>query len=287
MIVARTIRQIRDAVADARSAGKLVGLVPTMGALHAGHYSLIEAARRQCEFVVVSIFVNPTQFGPGEDLAKYPSTPQADLAGCESCGATAVLLPEIEEMYPRQGGTVVDVPALGRTLCGASRPRHFQGVCMVVAKLLNIVQPDVAYFGAKDFQQATILRRMAEDLNFPLAIELCPTVREADGLAMSSRNAYLSAEQRSQAPALWQSLQLAAKLVAEKRPMAAEVVAEVLSYLAENAPDGIVDYVETVDPEELTPVESTDGRLLIALAVRLGPARLIDNILVDSASPGG
>lgn len=286
MIIARTIREIREAVAEARSAGKCVGLVPTMGALHAGHYSLIEAATRRCGFVVVSIFVNPIQFGPAEDLAEYPGTPEADLAGCESRGASAVLLPEVEEMYPRPCRTVVDVPGLGRGLCGASRPGHFQGVCTVVAKLLNIVQPDVAYFGAKDFQQATILRRMAEDLNFPLAIELCPTVREADGLAMSSRNAYLSAEQRPQARALWQSLQMAAKLVAGKRPKAADVVAEILSYLAARAPEGVVDYVETVDPDELTPAESTDGRLLIALAVRFGQARLIDNILVDSASSG-
>jgi len=277
---------MRTAVAEARSADKLVGLVPTMGALHVGHYSLIEAARRRCGFVVVSIFVNPIQFGPAEDLAKYPHTPEVDLAGCDSRGADAVLLPEVEEMYPRPGRTVVDVPDLGRTLCGARRPGHFQGVCTVVAKLLNIVQPDVAYFGAKDFQQATILRRMAEDLNFPLAIELCPTVRQADGLAMSSRNAYLSVEQRREAPALWQSLQMAAKMVAKKHPAAAEVVAEILSYLAEHAPEGVVDYVEAVDPDELAPVQGTDGRLLIALAVRFGPARLIDNILVDSASVG-
>jgi len=287
MIIARTIRQIRAATGEARSAGKRVGLVPTMGALHAGHYSLIEAARRQCEFVVVSIFVNPIQFGPAEDLAEYPRTPEADLAGCESRGASAVFLPQVDEIYPRPCRTVVDVPDLGRGLCGARRPGHFQGVCTVVAKLFNIVQPDVAYFGAKDFQQATILRRMTEDLNFPVAIEVCPTVREADGLAMSSRNAYLSAEQRSQATALWQSLQLAAKLVAQERPPAGDVVAGILSYLGEHAPEGVVDYVEIVDPDELTPAEGTGGKVLIALAVRFGSARLIDNILLDSASSSG
>jgi len=286
MIVARTIPRIRQAVAEARSAGKSVGLVPTMGALHAGHFSLIEAASRRCGFAVVSIYVNPIQFGPAEDLAKYPSTPEADLAGCESRGVSAVLLPATEEIYPRPCRTIVDVPDLGRNLCGASRLGHFQGVCTVVAKLLNIVQPDVAYFGAKDFQQVTILRRMAADLNFPVVIEVAPTVREVDGLAMSSRNAYLSAEHRRQAPALWRSLQMAAKMVAEKRPLAAGVVEAIEAYLAEHAPSGVVDYIEAVDPDELSPVENTDGRLLIALAVRFGGARLIDNVLVDSASPG-
>ena len=281
MIVARTIQEIRAAVADARSAGNVVGLVPTMGALHAGHYSLIDAARRQCAFVAVSIFVNPIQFAPTEDLASYPRTPEADLAGCQARGVAAVFMPDAAEMYPQPCRTVVDVPALGRTLCGASRPGHFAGVCTVVAKLLNIVQPDVAYFGAKDFQQAAIIRRMADDLNFPLAIEVCPTVREPDGLAMSSRNAYLTPDQRRAAPALWQSLRMAAGLIADRRPPAGEVVKAILAYLADHAPGGVVDYVEIVEPRELSPVERTDGKVLIALAVRFGRARLIDNILVD------
>ena len=281
MIVARTIQEIRAAVAAAKSAGHVVGLVPTMGALHAGHYSLIDAARRQCPFVAVSIFVNPLQFGPAEDLARYPRTPEADLAGCRVHGVAAVLLPDVREMYPRPCQTVVEVPDLGRTLCGASRPGHFAGVCTVVAKLFNIVQPDVAYFGAKDFQQAAIIRRMADDLNFPLAIEICPTVREPDGLAMSSRNAYLTPDERREAPALWQSLAMAADLVAGRHPPASVVVAAILAYLAAHAPDGVVDYVEIVDPRELSPVEKTDGNVLIALAVRFGRARLIDNILVD------
>ncbi len=286
MLVARTIREIRKAVADARVAGRTVGLVPTMGALHAGHYSLIEAALRRCEFVVVSIFVNPIQFGRGEDLDKYPSTPEADLAGCESRGVSAVFVPPPAEVYPREARTVVDVPDLGRSLCGASRPGHFRGVCTVVAKLLNIAQPDVAFFGAKDFQQATIIRRMVEDLNFPTEIEVCPTVREPDGLAMSSRNAYLSAENRKQAPAIWQALEMAAGMVVRGCQGSSEVVAAVVAYLAEWAPDGVVDYVETVDSQELTPVETTDGGVLIALAVRFGRARLIDNIVVDSPPAG-
>jgi pantoate--beta-alanine ligase len=281
MIVARTIQEIRAAVAAAKSAGHVVGLVPTMGALHAGHYSLIDTARRQCPFVAVSIFVNPLQFGPAEDLAKYPRTPEADLAGCQMHGVAAVLLPDALEMYGRPCLTVVEVPDLGRTLCGASRPGHFAGVCTVVAKLFNIVQPDVAYFGAKDFQQAAIIRRMADDLNFPVAIEICPTVREPDGLAMSSRNAYLTPDERRSAPALWQSLKMAADLVAGSHPPAGVVVEAILAYLAARAPGGVVDYVEIVDPRELSPVEKTDGNVLIALAVRFGRARLIDNILVD------
>jgi len=287
MIVCRTIPEIRAAVAGAKSAGHVVGLVPTMGALHAGHYSLIDAARRKCPFVAVSIFVNPLQFGPAEDLALYPRTPEADLAGCQGRGVAAVLLPDAGEMYPRPCRTVVEVPDLGRTLCGAGRPGHFAGVCTVVAKLFNIVQPAFAYFGAKDFQQAAIIRRMADDLNFPLAIEICPTVREPDGLAMSSRNAYLTPDQRREAPVLWQSLQMAADLVAARRPPAGEVVEAILAHLAARAPGGVVDYVEIVDPPELSPVERTDGKVLIALAVRFGRARLIDNILVDSHKPGG
>jgi len=281
MIVARTIQEIRAAVAAAKSAGHVVGLVPTMGALHAGHYSLIDSARRQCPFVAVSIFVNPLQFGPAEDLARYPRTIEADLAGCQAHGVAAVLLPDAREMYGRPCRTVVEVPDLGRTLCGASRPGHFAGVCTVVAKLFNIVQPDVAYFGAKDFQQAAIIRRMADDLNFPLVIAVCPTVREPDGLAMSSRNAYLTPDERREAPALWQSLAMAADLVAGRHPPAGEVVEAILAYLAGHAPGGVVDYVEIVDPRELSPVEKTDGNVLIALAVRFGRARLIDNILVD------
>ena len=281
MIVAGTIAEIRQAVADARAAGKTVGLVPTIGALHAGHYSLLDAAAGRCDFVVVSIFVNPTQFGPSEDLASYPRTPDADLAGCEAHGAAAVFMPAAEEMYPSEPLTVVDVPELGRSLCGASRPGHFAGVCTVVAKLLNIVQPDVAFFGAKDFQQATILRRMAADLNFPTEIAVCPTVREPDGLAMSSRNKYLDDAHRRQAVELSRSLAMGAEMIRQSHPSAGRVVEAILAHLADRAPDGEVDYAEIVNPRTLSPVEDTTEAVLIALAVRFGRARLIDNILVD------
>jgi pantoate--beta-alanine ligase len=282
MNVVETVEQTRQAVRAARQAGTVVGFVPTMGALHVGHYSLIDAARRDCGLVVVSIFVNPLQFAPQEDLASYPRTPAEDLAGCEAHGAGLVFMPTPEVMYGREPcRTQVAVPSLSGTLCGASRPTHFAGVCTVVAKLFNIVLPDKAYFGAKDYQQVTILRRMAADLNFPLEVVTCPTVREADGLAMSSRNAYLTPQHRKQAPALNGSLKLAAGLIRSKHPPAAEVASAIRANLRREAPDGIVDYVHIVDPEELSDVVTTDRGVVVALAVKFGRARLIDNMLVE------
>jgi pantoate--beta-alanine ligase len=292
------IEDVRSAVAQARAAGKEICLVPTMGALHAGHASLIDAAvgkigsvpvylkrdRPSFPFVVVSVFVNPTQFGPNEDLAKYPRTPEKDLELCRKHGADLVFMPSAEEMYG--GGaplTEITVKALSGQLCGRSRPGHFAGVCTVVAKLFNIVQPDRAFFGAKDFQQATIIRRMTADLNFPIDVVVCPTVREPDGLAMSSRNAYLSDDQRRQAPALYQALTLGRDLILREHPPAATVVAAMREHLARAAPDGVVDYLEIVDPETLCSVEMTDNPVVIAMAVRLGATRLIDNIAVDAA----
>jgi pantoate--beta-alanine ligase len=318
-------------VAEAQAAGKTICLVPTMGALHAGHASLIDAARKGVScgpaalgwegkqqdttrngktqpgaavpqeatrklqdtaeggcatngFVVVSVFVNPTQFGPNEDLAKYPRTPEKDLELCRKHGADLVFMPSAEEMYG--GGsplTEITVKALSGQLCGRSRPVHFAGVCTVVAKLFNIVQPDRAFFGAKDFQQATIIRRMTADLNFPVEIVVCPTVREADGVAMSSRNAYLSDDHRRQAPALHQSLELGCDLILREHPPAGAVVAAMREHLARSAPDGVVDYLEIVDPQTLCGVEMTDNPVVIAMAVKLGATRLIDNIAVDAA----
>jgi len=282
MNVAENIADIRRLVGEARSTGKSVGLVPTMGALHAGHYSLIDAATAACQFVVVSIFVNPTQFAPGEDLAAYPRTPEADLAGCRAHGVDAVFMPAAETMFPPDTLTKVTVERLTETLCGPGRPGHFDGVCTVVAKLFNIVQPDRAFFGAKDFQQAVIIRWMVRDLNFPIEIVVGPTLREADGLAMSSRNAYLTVEQRKQAAALYEALQLAARKIRRSRPPARLVIDEMRRHLAAHAPDGKIDYVEIVDPERLENVESTEPPVLVALAVRFGEARLIDNTLVDA-----
>jgi len=276
-----TIAEIRLAVAAARRRGALVGVVPTMGALHDGHASLVRVAAQRCGFVVVSVFVNPTQFGPGEDFNAYPRTLAADTALCEAAGASAIFAPSVAAMYPQPGLAEVHMRDLGDNLCGASRPGHFTGVCTVVSKLFNIVGPDVAFFGAKDFQQSAIIRRMTADLNFPVEIVVCPTVREPDGLAMSSRNRYLTPSQRAAAPALFRSLQAAAAAIRERRPSAADVRAAIQAQLAAEAPESVVDYIQLVDPHELRDVQTTDQPVLIALAVRFGTARLIDNITID------
>jgi len=282
MNAVETIEDVRTSGGRAAAEGKVIGLVPTMGALHEGHFSLIEAARTQTDFVVVSIFVNPTQFGANEDLSSYPRTPEADLAACEQHGVDLVFSPPVEAMYPSGSLTEVTVRQLSETLCGRRRPGHFGGVCTVVAKLLNIVRPEKAYFGAKDFQQAVIIRRMVRDLDFPVEIVVCPTVREADGLAMSTRNAYLTPQQRLQAAELSRSLRLGQDMIRKHHPLSEEVIAAIGEHLSGNAPDGEVDYIQVVDPEWLTHVERTDAPVLIALAVRFGAARLIDNMLVDS-----
>ncbi|KKK91062.1 hypothetical protein LCGC14_2716730, partial [marine sediment metagenome] len=243
MKTAKTIEAIRAAVADARGAGAgRLGLVPTMGALHDGHYSLIDAARAECDFVVVSIFVNPTQFGPGEDFATYPRTLESDLAGCRHRGVDAVFAPGVEEMYPPgETAKTVHVVGLSDRLCGAHRPGHFDGVCTVVARLLDVVAPDVAYFGAKDYQQSVIIARMVDQEDIPVTVAVRQTVREADGLAISSRNARLGPEQRTQAAALYQSLRLAERLVGRGVRRAAELTRHVRDLLAERAPLGEID----------------------------------------------
>jgi len=286
MKVVEGIGEVRAAVAAARAAGAgEVGFVPTMGALHAGHYSLIDAAGAGGDFVVVSIFVNPTQFDSGEDLDRYPRTLAADLAGCAARGVDLVFTPGAEEMYPSGAATTVHVAGLTDRLCGASRPGHFDGVCTVVSKLLNIVRPDAAYFGEKDYQQAAVVRQMAADLNMPVRIVVGPTVREPDGLAMSSRNARLSPSERAQAAALYEALQMGAEMVLDGRGPG-EVRGAMRRRLAERAPSGEVDYVEMIDPEGLERVEEIGDSVLIALAVRFPSARLIDNIRVDLPDAG-
>ncbi len=279
-IIANTIKDIRGHIASARSEGKTIALVPTMGALHEGHASLFHAAGAACDYLVASIFVNPKQFGPAEDFDRYPRSPQADLAICRDNGVHVVFMPETEEMYPPGCLTEVSVGKLDANLCGHSRPGHFTGVATVVAKLFNIVAPDKAYFGAKDYQQTVVIRRMAADLDFPVEIVVCPTVRHGDGLAVSSRNAYLSAEHRKQATALWGALETVASLVRRRRPPSSEVVAIIREHLAAHAPDGVVDYIQIVDPVDLTDVRTTKRAVLVALAVNFGTTRLIDNVLV-------
>jgi pantoate--beta-alanine ligase len=280
MIVAHTIAEVRGALAELRRKGQSLGLVPTMGALHAGHFSLVEQARSDCDAVVVSIFVNPIQFGPNEDFNKYPRPIEADLAGCRKHGVSVVFNPSPKEMYPAPRMTTVHVDTLTTTLCGAHRPGHFDGVTTVVSKLFNIIQPDFAYFGQKDAQQALTLYRMVRDLDFAIEMRVCPTIREASGLAMSSRNQYLSDTDREQALALSRSLKLAAELIQCGERSPETIIAQMRQLIHSNELDDI-DYISIVDPATIQPVAQIDREVLIGLAVRVGPARLIDNILLD------
>ncbi len=281
MEVAKTIESIRRLVGTARSRGKKIGLVPTMGALHIGHISLIEAAVKECDFVVVSIFVNPTQFVPGEDLEKYPRPLEADLKICRNAGVDAVFAPTPEQIYPGENLTWVNVEKLTEPLCGQFRPGHFRGVTTVCAKLFNIVAPDIAFFGQKDAQQAIVIKRMAADLNMPLEIVICPTVREPDGLAVSSRNQYLTAEQRKDAAYVYKSLQKCRQMIdagiADTRKIAVE-----MRKILQQASSIKIEYVSIVDAETLQNIDRIAGKVLAAVAVGIGPARLIDNILVDA-----
>ncbi len=277
-----TIVELRAELAAARRRGQRIGLVPTMGALHEGHLSLVRAAKTQCNCAVVSIFVNPTQFGPTEDFSKYPRTLDADVKLLAGCGADFVFAPSAEEMYPTGFGTSVDVGRVSEPLEGVCRPGHFRGVATVVLKLLNIVQPDAAYFGQKDYQQAAVLRRMAADLNLASEIRVCPIVRESDGLAMSSRNRYLSVGARQRALVLWKSLQTAVRLVAAGQRDAAEIVAQMRGAI-ETADDARIDYVALVDPDTLEPVATIAGRTLAVLAVKIENTRLIDNCILEPA----
>ena len=281
MKVAETIEQVRDLVRAARAKGKRTGLVPTMGALHAGHISLIESAVRDCDFVVVSIFVNPTQFGHGEDFKKYPKPLEDDFEVCRKANVDVVFVPTVEAMYPRENITWVNVDKLTEPLCGRARPGHFKGVTTVCAKLFNIVGPDIAYFGQKDAQQAIVIRRMTADLNMPLKIIICPTVREPDGLAISSRNQYLTEQQKKDAALIYKSLQKCQEMIKAGTLESKTIVAEMRRVLSE-AHTIQIEYISIVDAETLRAVDRIERQALAAVAVRIGSARLIDNILVDA-----
>lgn len=279
LAIVETIDAVRALVHSARAEGKVVGLVPTMGALHEGHGRLIEACRRGSGFVVVSIFVNPTQFGPSEDFSRYPRTPEADQALCAASGADVVFQPSVAEMYPNgPSATFVEVPGVSDMLEGAARPGHFRGVATVVLKLLNIVGPDLAHFGEKDYQQWLVIRRLVADLNVPVTIRGVPTVREADGLAMSSRNRYLDADDRRAAVVLWRALQAANEAVAAGE-RSADRVRQILRGTVESERKARLDYAEVADAATLEPLARLEpGRPARALlAARVGPARLIDN----------
>lgn len=276
-----TIQEIRRFVAEQRSSGKQVGLVPTMGYLHKGHLSLVERAKQECDIVIMSIFVNPLQFGPNEDLDKYPRDLERDVQLAETSGVDAIFAPTVREMYPNPIYTYVTTEVLGENLCGASRPGHFRGVTTVVSKLFHIVQPDKAFFGQKDAQQLRIIQQMAADLNMPVHVIGCPIVREADGLAMSSRNVYLSSEERKQALSLNQSLQ-EAKTLFEQGVRSADVLIEHVRRRISQEPLADIDYIQLVDMDRLSDIKQIAGESLMALAVRFGSTRLIDNIVLKS-----
>lgn len=274
MEILRDAHAIRTWSRAQRAAGRTIGFVPTMGALHEGHRSLIDASAAENDATVVSIFVNPAQFAPHEDLDKYPRTWEADLAMCEAAGAEAIYAPDRDGMYPDGYSTYVEVHGLQDGLCGASRPIFFRGVATVVTKLFNVVEPDRAYFGQKDAQQAAVIVRMVRDLDFAIEIRVMPTVREADGLAMSSRNRYLDAEQRQRALCLSRALNRGIALMAAGERSAEVIKAALREEMAEA---DAFDYAEAVDAETLTPLETMRGKALLAVAAIVGPARLIDN----------
>ena len=280
MNIAYTVADVRSQVKEWKKEGLVVGLVPTMGFLHEGHASLMKKAVEQCDKVVASVFVNPTQFGPNEDLESYPRDFEADCKLCESIGVDLVFHPEPSEMYFPDATTTVNMSVLSSTLCGASRPVHFGGVCTVVSKLFNIVTPDRAYFGQKDAQQLAIIRRMVRDLNFGIEIVGCPIIREEDGLAKSSRNTYLNAEERQAALILSQSVFMGQKMVADGET-SAKAVKDAMIAKIESQPLAKIDYVEVVDGITMQPIDTIQSPTLVAMAVYIGKTRLIDNFIVD------
>lgn len=279
MKIVGTVKEVREQVKEWKKQGLSVGLVPTMGYLHEGHQSLMEAARKDNDKVVVSIFVNPMQFGPTEDLAQYPRDLDHDAVLCEKVGVDLIFHPEPEEMYADDFCSFVDMTGLTEGLCGKTRPIHFRGVCTVVNKLFNIVTPDRAYFGQKDGQQLAVIRRMVRDLNMDIQVVGCPIIREEDGLAKSSRNTYLSPEERKAALILSKTVKLGKEL-AKTNKNAAEVVAQMKKNI-ETEPLAKIDYVEAVDAVSMEPVETLDGECMLAMAVYIGKTRLIDNTLIN------
>lgn len=277
MQIVHTVAEVREEIKKQRSKDKTIGFVPTMGFLHEGHLSLMREARLQTDYVVVSIFVNPTQFGPNEDLASYPRDFERDASLCTSAEVDLIFAPSVEEMYPEGYSTFVDCEGeITKRLCGASRPTHFKGVTSVVSKLFNIVLPDKAFFGQKDAQQVAVIEKMVRDLNYNLEIVPCPIVREADGLAMSSRNTYLNESERREALVLSQALKLAKALIDEGE-RSAEVLIQNMKKKIDESSSATIDYISIVDAGTLDPLETLNDDFLVALAVKIGKTRLIDN----------
>ncbi len=281
MKIAKTIKSARLIIQAARIAGKAIGFVPTMGALHKGHISLITRAAKQTDFVVVSIFVNPTQFGPNEDLTKYPRPLHKDLEICKNNNVDVVFVPNVKEMYRKQQLTWVNVEKISAPLCGRFRPGHFRGVATVCAKLFNIVGPDLAYFGQKDAQQLAVIKRMVADLNFPIKIVGCPTIREPDGLALSSRNQYLSEFERKDAASIYKSLKTAREMIQAGDSNPKTIIAKIRNILEAAESLRSIDYVSIVDHETFEELSQIKGKVVIAIAARFGSTRLIDNLIVD------
>ncbi|WP_462323742.1 pantoate--beta-alanine ligase [Desulfoplanes sp.] len=264
-----------------------IGLVPTMGFFHEGHLSLMDWVRRQCDILVVSLFVNPSQFGPGEDLDAYPRDEERDARLAQEHGADILFIPPPGTMYEDDHASWVEVPELAKGLCGTTRPVHFRGVATVVTKLFNLVQPHVAAFGEKDRQQLAIIKRMVRDLNMPVEVVGRPIVREKDGLAMSSRNAYLTSEERGQAPALYRGLQAARDWIRGGERQTAALLDTITAFYGEHIPGGRLDYFEVVDPDSMQSVSVIFGPVVLAVAMYLGNARLIDNVLIDPEALAG
>ena len=281
MKVITSIRKMKDVIRELRAEKKTIGFVPTMGYLHEGHLSLVRESRKKADSTIVSIFVNPLQFGPKEDFKQYPRDIESDEALLDKEGVDYLFYPEVKEMYPEGYKTYVEVNGLQDKLCGQSRPRHFRGVCTVVLKLFHIVEPDLSFFGQKDIQQAVILQRMVRDLNLDVKIEVLPTIREKDGLALSSRNKYLNPEERKAALVLFKSLKEAEKLV-ERGERKSEWIIEKMRNIIDKEPLAKIDYVEIVDRNELNPLKEISEGALIVLAVFIGKTRLIDNLLIKS-----
>lgn len=280
MQIVGTIKEVRELVKSWKKAGETVALVPTMGYLHEGHGSLIEKAKKENDKVVVSIFVNPMQFGPNEDLASYPRDLEKDSAYCQSLGADLIFHPEPEEMYHEGFSSYVDMSVLTEELCGLSRPVHFRGVCTVVSKLFHIVQPDRAYFGEKDAQQLAIIKHMVDDLNIDVEVIGCPIVREDDGLAKSSRNTYLSPEERKAALILSKTIELGKKLVADGETDAEKLVQKMKENI-ETEPMARIDYVKAVNGLTMQQQKEVEAPMLVAMAVYIGKTRLIDNFILS------
>lgn len=278
MKVTKTVEETRKFIKNWQQAGKTIGLVPTMGYLHEGHASLIQKCREENDIVVVSVFVNPTQFGPNEDLAAYPRDFNHDSQLCDSLGTDLIFHPEPEDMY-LEPHAYVNIDLLSNTLCGKSRPVHFKGVCTVVAKLFNIITPDRAYFGQKDAQQLAIIRKMVQDLNFDIEIVGCPIIRETDGLAKSSRNTYLNTQERQAALCLSKAIKKGQSII--KEGMSAKSLLKEMKTVIENEPLAKIDYVSMVDALTMQPVEKVDRHVLIAIAVYIGKTRLIDNFTFE------